>query len=149
MCDDIKYSNNELYFRFRGKWFKTFKRIIEVYLSIVKATMVSIEAYIRVSVITTFTSQSTFTKLISGFRGSGSLERELTGEQILASACFLNKWPIWPTWTLCKRIFCSSFEVFFYFAMMDYLSSELQNVKYFTQINSFQMNLPQEKAYKS
>ena len=29
-------------------------------LSIVKATMVSIEAYIRVSVITTFTSQSTF-----------------------------------------------------------------------------------------
>ena len=37
---------------------------IEVDLSIVKATMVSIEAYIRVSVITTFTSQSTCKILI-------------------------------------------------------------------------------------
>ena len=27
--------------------------------------------------------------------------------------------------------------------------SELQNVKFFTQINSFQINLPQEKARKS
>ena len=66
----------------------------ECYLSIVKATMVSIEAYISVSVITTFTSQSTCRKLISrwngDFRRSRSLERGLNGKPILASS-FVEK----------------------------------------------------------
>ena len=31
--------------------------------------------------------------------------------------------PIWPTWTLRKRIFCSCYEVLYDFARMDYLSS--------------------------